>query len=255
MCRTIQDLPALYEHPPLYDRIVRPGPCGPFYSGLARQVASPVVELACGTGRLTLPLARDGHDMIGFDASPAMLRAAREKARMEGLEVAFVEGDMRSFALGRRFGLVVVGCNSLAHLTGIEDLRACFRCIRRHLAPGGVFAFDAVNPDPGALARLPSEGVRLDLGPNPSSAIAVEEAASYDPVRQVRTANWRMLEPGAGFGSGEVAPLRLRLIFPQELLLEAEGLELVVRCGDFARNPLTGESLNQVCLARERGRG
>jgi SAM-dependent methyltransferase len=248
-------LPALYDLAPLYDRIVHPGPCEPFYLDLARQIAGPVLELACGTGRLTIPLAQDGHEVVGLDASPTMLRAAREKARVEGLEITFLEDDMRSFALPRRFGLVLVGCNSLAHLTGTEDLLACLAAVRRHLGPGGILAFDIVNPDLRTLTRPPSERIRLDLGPNPSSGIPVEEVAFYDPVRQVRTARLRVCEPVPGCAAGELAALHLRLIYPQELplLLEAAGLELVARFGDFARNPLTSASLNQICIARGRG--
>lgn len=254
--------PALYDSAALYDRVVRPGPCEAFYRALARDAgggtAATLLELACGTGRLTIPFARDGHEVVGLDASPAMLEAARAKAAVDGLGVAFVRGDMRSFALRRRFALIVVSCNSLAHLTTSEDLRACLRRVRDHLAPDGLFAFDVVNPDVATLARPRAEGVRLDLGPNPSSAVEVEEVASYDPVRQVRTARWRVREPvpvpGVSRAAREMAPLRLRLIFPQELplLLEAEGLELVARYGDFAGNPLAGASLNQVCLARRR---
>jgi len=101
-----------------------------------------------------------------------------------------------------------------------------------------------------ALARDTLESVRLDLGPNPSSGIAVEETSAYDPVQQVRLLTWRVREPKVGVR--EVAPFRLRQIFPQEvpLLLEPSGLELAARHGDFAGNPLTGQSLNQVRLAR-----
>jgi SAM-dependent methyltransferase len=137
----------------------------------------PVLELACGTGRLTIPIARDGHETVGLDTSPTMLEAARAKAESSGLGNTFVRGDMRAFALHRHFGLIVVSCNSLAHLTTNEDLRACLRRVRDHLEPGGFFAFDIVNPDVTALARPRSKSVRLDLGPKPSSAIAVEEVA------------------------------------------------------------------------------
>lgn len=79
----------------------------------------------------------------------------------------------------------------------------------------------------------------LDLGPNPSSAIAMEERASCDPVGQIRVARWRVRE--SRLGVQEVGPLALRLIFPQELslLLDVAGLELVARFGDSACNLLT----------------
>jgi SAM-dependent methyltransferase len=256
---------ALYDVPPLYDLVIRTGPCETYYRELARRVGGPVLELACGTGRLTIPIASDGHEVVGLDASPAMLRRARQKAESwtsgsqarragadvcDDLDLTFVEGDMRSFDLGRQFPLVIVSCNSLAHLITNDELKACFSTVLRHLAPGGLLAFDIVNPNFRALARDTLESVRLDLGPNRSSGIAVEEFASYDPVQQIRILTWRVREPKVGIR--DVAPFRLRQIFPQELplLLETSGLELAARHGDFVGGALTGQSLNQVCLAR-----
>ena len=114
---------SLYDDPILYDRVVRPGPCEAFYRDLARQTGGPILELACGTGRVTLPLARDGHEVVGLDASPAMLQATQDKADAECVEIAFVQQDMRAFDLGRRFPLIILCCNSLAHLTTNEDVK------------------------------------------------------------------------------------------------------------------------------------
>jgi SAM-dependent methyltransferase len=179
-----------------------------------------------------------------------MLAAAERKAAQSDAWVRFVPGDMRGFDLGRYFGLVVISCNSLAHLTEPDGLRSCLRSVRRHLKPGGVLAFDVVLPDPRLLAQPEGVARRLDLGPNPASAIEAEEVARYDPVRQLRVSHWRVRRPGGWHQT--MAPLVLRQFFPQELplLLEAEGLELVERWGDFARNPLAASSLNQVCVAR-----
>jgi SAM-dependent methyltransferase len=202
---------ALYDVPPLYDLVVEPGPCAAFYRDLAERTGGPILELACGTGRLTIPLALDGHEVVAVDASSAMLRAARAKAKAEKVDITFVNGDMRALDLGQRFPLVIVSCNSLAHLTTTEELKSCLRSIREHLAPGGLLAFDIVNPDVRDLARSHSERVRLDVGPNPSSAIAIEEAADYDPVQQIRVLQWRLQEPAAPVR--ELAPLSLRLMF------------------------------------------
>jgi SAM-dependent methyltransferase len=235
----------------LYDLIVQPGPCEQFYRDLAQEKCGKVLELACGTGRLTIPLARDGHSVTGVDSSFSMLKLAHQKSRIERLQVELLNADMRLFEIGARFGLVVVGSNSLAHLITTDDIRACFRCVRRHLEPDGIFAFDIINPDINALAQPPSRRTRLDLGPNPSSAMPIEEESTYDPVTQLRTLRWHL------FGSritaaAALAPMVLRTIYPQELplLLEIEGLTLVGRYGDFARNDLSHQSLNQVCIAR-----
>lgn len=72
------------------------------------RTGGPVLELACGTGRLSVPLALDGHEVVGLDVSAAMLRAARRKAESAGAEIEFVQGHMRWLELGREFALIVV---------------------------------------------------------------------------------------------------------------------------------------------------
>jgi SAM-dependent methyltransferase len=239
---------SLYDLPTLYDLIVGIGPCEAFYRELAQHTGGPILELACGTGRITIPLARDGHEVTGLDVSSAMLRQAQAKAG--SLNVRFVQANMRNFDLGQRFPLIIVSCNSLAHLTTNADLQAALTRVRKHLTSTGLFAFDIVNPDVGVLARSHSECVRLDIRPNPSSVIAIEEFATYDPVRQIRAARLRVVCPDGP--TSEIAPLQLRLLFPQELplLLERVGLQLITRYGDFSRNPLASDSLNQVCIVR-----
>lgn len=232
----------LYDDPILYDRLVLPGPCEAFYAGLAAQSRAPVLELCCGTGRLTLPLAAAHPDVTGLDCAPAMLAQARRKAAKRGSGARFVEGDMRDFDLGRLYGLIVVSCNSLAHLTDPSDLRRALANMRRHLAPGGLLAFDVSFLKPEDL-RVADEPRRLDLGPNPSAALGVEAQTRYDPLTQVRSMDWRLC-------GSEGAPWRfdLRVFFPQEipLLLERAGLRLSSFHGDFAANPLSSDSLMQI---------
>jgi SAM-dependent methyltransferase len=236
----------LYDVPLLYDRIVPPGPCEAFYRHLARRTGGPILELACGTGRLTIPLALDDHDVVGLDASPSMLRAARTKATAKRVKLELVQGDMCSFDLGRRFPLVIVSCNSLAHLTRNEEVIACLSEIARHLTPAGVLAFDVVNPNIRELAR--SDAPIVDLERNPSLA-GSKELVAYDPVQQVQVLRWHGRALAAE--APTIAPMRLRVFFPQEvpLLLALSGLKFAARYGDFDGNHFTGCSANQVCVA------
>lgn len=241
--------PSIYDLPQIYEIVMPPGPCEAFYRAEAQRAPGPVLELACGTGRLTVPLAVAGVDMVGVDGSPSMLALARRKAAAAGAGgAAFVEADMRSFSLRRRFGLVMVSCNSLAHLTTRDALMACLRRVARHLRPGGLLAFDVVNPRIELLARPVGE-VRT-IPTRADDGIVIEETARYDPVRQVRTAWWRVRRADAP--ARPLAALELRQIFPQELplLVEAAGFRLVARYGDFDRGPFTSDSANQVCLAQ-----
>lgn len=120
---------------PLDERAVR------WYRRHARETDGPVLELACGTGRLLVALARDGHEVTGLDLSSRMLEHARRNAEdlspAARARIRLVEGDMQRFALPDRFGLVVIADNSLRELESKEAIVACLRCARRHLSAGG----------------------------------------------------------------------------------------------------------------------
>jgi len=166
---------SLYDDPSFYDRITSPpGGSLDFYLRVARASGGAVLELACGTGRLTIPIAEAlAHDaarpVTGLDLAPTMLDAARRKAIDAGVEVALIEGDMRTFALGRRFGTIFVAFNSLLHLTTNDALGECFARVREHLAPNGAFAFDVFNPSIQSRVRRTS-GRRRHVCSTPSSA-------------------------------------------------------------------------------------
>lgn len=114
----------------------------PFYLELARGCGGPVLELGCGTGRVLLPLAAEGFEVTGIDRSPAMLGAARDRLQAAGLKAALHEGDMRDFDLPQRFSLIIIPYCSVIYLLEEEDRRRSLRAVRRHLATGGLLAFD-----------------------------------------------------------------------------------------------------------------
>ena len=117
----------------------------PFYVGLAREAASRgerVLELGCGTGRVTIPMAQAGAEVTGLDSSPAMLDIARAKRERAGVTVRWVEGDMADFELPERYGLVVIPFRSFLHLIGDEDQLNCLAAIHGHLTAGGRLALN-----------------------------------------------------------------------------------------------------------------
>ena len=101
-----------------------------------------VLELGCGTGSLTELLAAQGFDMIGIDCSDGMLNIACEKKEKSGLDILYLNQDMRSFELYGTVRAVVSVCDSLNYLLEDEDLVACFQLVNNYLDPGGVFIFD-----------------------------------------------------------------------------------------------------------------
>jgi len=112
-----------------------------WYVGFARSAGGPVLELACGTGRLLVAIAGAGLQIEGIDLSPRMLGMARERIRQSPSEVAsrvlVHQADMTSFRLGRSFGLVLLADNSFGELTTPEEQLSCLKCASRHLRPDG----------------------------------------------------------------------------------------------------------------------
>ena len=123
-----------------------------FYRDLARETGGPVLELGCGTGRVLLPIARDGIPCVGLDSAPAMLDVLRAKEPPSTLRT--VLAPMQEFDLdGERFRLIFSAFRPLQHLYTVEDQLACLACVRRHLAPGGLFAFDVFAPNLERIAQ------------------------------------------------------------------------------------------------------
>lgn len=130
------------------------------YAELARRTCGPVLELGCGTGRISLVLAGTGVSVVGLDSSAGMLRGFRWKRRTSRGEVRrhtqIVHADMRDFELEQRFRLVICAFSAFTYLTADDDVRRCLDCVRRHLQPDGLFALDvfipAMEPD-GSLVH------------------------------------------------------------------------------------------------------
>ncbi len=101
-----------------------------------------VLDLACGTGSLTLELARRGYDMIGADISEDMLEIAREKSGEDASRVLFLQQDMREFELYGTVGSIVCTCDSLNYVTEKDEVLQVFRLADNYLDPGGLFIFD-----------------------------------------------------------------------------------------------------------------
>lgn len=105
-----------------------------------------VLDLGCGTGVLTLELARRGYDMTGADSSPEMLAKARENAEEAGIgNVLWLCQDMSDFELYGTVDAVISTCDSINYLTGTDELRRCLALIHNYLVPDGVFVFDIAS--------------------------------------------------------------------------------------------------------------
>ncbi len=226
-----------------------------FYLAEAVKARGPVLELACGTGRLTIPLKKKGIDISGLDFAAPMLERAAAKAAAAGVKIIFKRGDARKFRLGGKFKLIFMAFNSLQHLGRAEDLRGLFASVAAHLAPGGRFIFDVFNPDPLYLIRDTEELLPVAYYDDPAGGgkVLVNESYSYDKAAQVSRLTWHYRSEKTGRTLKK--SLNLRCFFPQELLalVQQNGFRVLSRCGDFLRKPFTGESRKQIVICAPRG--
>ncbi|MFJ1646698.1 class I SAM-dependent methyltransferase [Streptomyces sp. NPDC088258] len=219
-----------------------------FWCDLARANGGPVLELAVGTGRLSLPLARLGLDVVGLDVAPSMIEQALGKRGPSGAPT-FQVGDMRSFDLGRSFSLVMLACSSVCHLLSDEDAVSCFTAVAAHLRPRGVFALDVATP---AHETARADGVLKDRFryPDPASGgdVAVRGRRTYDPATRCLTDD--MAYTFTADGRTEYAHRTSRMYTVGHLrpLLARAGLRVARTYGDFAGNRLTADSTTQVLL-------
>jgi SAM-dependent methyltransferase len=194
-----------------------------FYAGLARETGGPVLELACGTGRVALPIARLGFAVTGLDIVPGMLERARRKSA--GLPARWVAGDARAFDLGERFRLIFLTGNAFQALLTRADQEALLARVRAHLDDEGLFAFETRNP---RWANLTTRAEEYD------GLFALLETRERERTRTTRIA--------------------VRFTFPRELeaLLHYNGFALVRQYGDWNMELLTAASPSIIVVCRKR---
>ena len=228
---------------------------------LARETRGPVCELACGSARALLPLARAGYEVVGLDLSPQMLAIARRRLEGEPPEVRqrvrLFEGNIPDFRLEGEFGLVFMTSRTFQVLLERGDQRSCLECCARHLKRGGRVAIDVFNP---RLSRLVSPG-GVDEGPEeyrgPSGEMIRETGhVDYDLAKQ-RLA-WRLRQEASG-ADGRVTTheyvVRLSYFFRFEMewMLEACGFEVEALYGNFDLSPFKADSPEMIFVARRKG--
>ena len=145
----------------LYDHVgpYRTRPDVAFFLNEAVNAPGAVAEIGCGTGRVLIPIARAGIDIVGIDSSPRMLSVCRQRLDREEetvrSRVRLVEADMRNFSVDERFALVTIPFRPFQHLLTVEDQLACLATIRRHLASAGRLILDVFNPALDMLVNGP----------------------------------------------------------------------------------------------------
>jgi ubiquinone/menaquinone biosynthesis C-methylase UbiE len=212
----------------------------PFYVELARDTDGPLVELAVGTGRVAVPVAREtGRRVVGTDSSPAMLAKARERAAEAGVELELREEDMRELELEEPAGLVYCPFRALLHMPTWRDKRRVFERVAASLAPGGRFAWNAFVFDPHIAAS--------------NDGYASRHGELWEYVEHAPADN--RIDVTAYVGQPGAEPRTLSLWWATksewEGLVEAAGLEVEALYGWFDRSPFDDRSREFVWVTRK----
>ena len=242
-----------YQDPVLYDlENVDFEPDGPFYLALAERYGSPILDLGCGTGRVTIPLAQRGHQITGLDIVPEMLELARRKAG--DLPIQWVEADLRTFQLDQRYQLICSTGRVFLHLLGEPDQEAALARIREHLAPGGIFQVDAYYLHPERMKINKKEQDWYVYMDEEGREVRVSGTDDYDPDKQIKyeTAIRRWVDE-SGKEITQRARLALRYYYPRQMedLLQRNGFVIRERYGDWEFGPLREESRIMIYICQK----
>jgi SAM-dependent methyltransferase len=208
-----------------------------FYCGLAKAANGPVLDVACGTGRILLPLLKEGVDIEGLDLFDGMLKRLREKASARGLTPRLHQFDMARFKLPRRFALIIIPFNAFVHNLATEDQIASLQACRDHLVPGGLLAFDICFPGP-AWVCAPSGQRALEgemAHPKTGLPIRMWDTRTFDRVNQIQYSfnEMEMLDASGAVVETHPSKTAVRWIYKGEM-------ELLLRVAGFARWEILG---------------
>ncbi len=224
----------------VYDDVhghVDPGPAVERLKPMAQ--GGRVLELGIGTGRIALPLAAQGLEVHGIDASTEMVEQLRQKPGGAGIEVTM--GDFADVGVDGSFNLVFVAFNTFFALLTQDDQVRCFRNVAEHLVDGGVFVIEAFVPDPTRWERGQRVGAsRVD------DRGAMLELSTHDAARQI-TSSQQVFFDEDGV---HLLPVQVRYAWPAELDLMAQlaGLRLVSRSADWRGGAFNSNSTHHVSV-------
>ena len=242
------------DYAPFYDwenaRTVQRRDVG-FWQRLATCVGGPVLELGCGTGRVSLPVARTTDLLVGIDRSAEMLARARRRLRRSryGSRVRLVRGDIRAlpFQIARPFQLAIAPYGILQSLLRDRDLTATLRSVSAALATGGTFGIDLV-PDLAAWAEYEN---RVSLK---GSHLTLIESVRQDPARRLTIFDQRYVERRGATRAERRFSLTFRTMSVPQMTrrLDRAGFVVDAVLGDYRGGPWEPRAAVWLVLATKR---
>lgn len=209
-----------------------------------------ILELCCGTGRLTLPIAKDGYTISGVDYTASMLDQAKIKASEAGLEIRFMEADIRTLNLQEKYDFIFIPFNSIHHMYTNADLFKALHVVKNHLNEGGLFLLDCFNPNIRYIVEGEKEQQEIaSYTTDDGRAVLIKQTMRYENKTQINRIEWHYFIDGV-FNS--IQNLDMRMFFPQELdaYLEWNGFTIMHKYGGFEEEAFQDNSEKQVFVCQ-----
>jgi ubiquinone/menaquinone biosynthesis C-methylase UbiE len=246
-----------YDNPVLYDKENEAfSPELPFLIEWAAKQEGPIIDIACGTGRITIPLAQSGHKLIGVDVHKGMLDEARKKSAKENLQINWVEQDCTKLMLDIKTKLAFSVGNSFQHFLTNESIDGLLSSVHNHLEMGGIFIFGTRFPSTEELLQPPTEEYwRTYTDYETKHTVDVYTISTYDALNQIQ--HYETIRKYKNTAREVVNEIRttisLRYVFPKEMerILSDNGFEMMHLYCDWEKNPITNDSYEMIYVCKK----
>ncbi|QED50154.1 class I SAM-dependent methyltransferase [Cytobacillus dafuensis] len=245
-----------YDDPKLYDKENSFIDELPFLLKWADTSNGVIIELACGTGRVTIPIASRGYKLIGVDLHKGMLEEAKKKAFNQNVNITWVQQDCTKLSLNITSKLIYMVGNSFQHFltNGAQD--KLLTSVNRHLEIEGIFIFDTRFPSKEELLQPNTEEYwKTYIDHENGNAVDVYTISNYDSLNQIQHyTTIRRMKNNQGIVLGEKSTnISLRYVFPKEMerILSNNGFEIISIFQDWQENPITADSYGMVYVCKK----
>ncbi|WP_405571616.1 class I SAM-dependent methyltransferase [Winogradskyella sp. Asnod2-B02-A] len=218
-----------------------------FYQNwLPKQKSARILELCCGTGRLTIPIAKNGYNISGVDITSTMLEQAKIKATEAGLDIDFIQSDIRTLDLREKYDLIFIPFNSIHHLYKNEDLFKALTVVKNHLKEKGLLLLDCFNPNIQYIVESEKEEKEItQYTTKDGRHVLIKQTMRYENQSQINRIEWNYYINDEFHSTQN---LDMRLYFPQELdaYLEWNGFTIIHKFGNFKEEEFNDSSEKQI---------
>ncbi len=216
-----------------------------FYLNYCKSTSGRVLELCCGTGRLTIPLAQQGIKIDGLDKSESMLKRLKQKMIKNDIDINLYKEDILDFKLNIKYSLIILPFNSLQCIYSLDDVEKVLINIKNTLKSDGTFIFDVYNPSIDLMVKRAHEKIEVArFKDDENRDVVIQEECKYDSALQINMAKWHVCWNNVE----SVYNIDTRCFYPIELecILKHNGYKVEKKYGDFLGGKFTKESMKQI---------